>query len=453
MLHGILEVRLLGVYLLVALFLTGCASTDPYHTRAWESQNCHEPREERCTQSYYQEYPGYDLAFVEFTERGNTFNDEWKKEVLSRIRKRQSESGIVTLVFIHGWKHNAEESDTNLKEFRKSLSEISESSPLRGRRLVGVYVGWRGASIKAKLLEQLTFWDRKAVAEEVGKGGVTQLLLELDQIDRMRKKNVLAIIGHSFGGAITVSATAEIISSRLSVGEKNNQERGAIGDALMVLNPAIEANQVLSMVEAALNNPTTSAATPLFVSISSDADSATHYAFPVGQTIGLFFTWRQKDLMRSYYFDRLSKEKLTLREEHLDATTVGNFAPYLTHRLTADISGEKPVIHIQPCENVPEECVPKGLTSLGGHPTIGPLSANYPLYFIKTDENVMSGHNDIFNPVIHTFMFVIIDDVVRATLKDETDYKGDEIPYANVLTKPDEFNRRFERFYNSDKDK
>ncbi len=55
----------------------------------------------------------------------------------------ENEQGVVVVTFIHGWKHNT---------------------------------------------------------EEVGKGGVTKLLLELDQIDQIKNKNILLIVGHSFGG-------------------------------------------------------------------------------------------------------------------------------------------------------------------------------------------------------------------------------------------------------------
>ncbi len=55
----------------------------------------------------------------------------------------ENEQGVVVVTFIHGWKHNA---------------------------------------------------------EEAGKGGVTKPLLKLDQIDQKKNKNVLVIVGHSFGG-------------------------------------------------------------------------------------------------------------------------------------------------------------------------------------------------------------------------------------------------------------
>jgi hypothetical protein len=68
------------------------------------------------------------------------------------------------------------------------------------------------------------------------------------------------------------------------------------------------------------------------------------------------------------------------------------------------------------CEAAGERCRPMGWTTLSGQPTIGPLPANYPLYFIKTDKSVMTDHNDIFNQKVRSFVFTVIDDVVRRAL-------------------------------------
>ena len=437
------------ILVLVIILATGCASKHPYHTVDSTSDNCVDPAADQCTQSYYQEYPDYDLAFAEFTERGNAFNSNWIDNVLERIREREreNEQGVVVVTFIHGWKHNAEETDPNLLDFKKSLKSIANNpSSLQGRRLIGLYIGWRGASLDLPWLENLTFWDRKAVAEEVGKGGVTKLLLQLDQIDQTRNKNVLVIIGHSFGGAIVVSATTEVLAER-AINRSENQDSGAsIGDAAIVLNPAIEANQSLSLVEAAIENDYPDSQNPLFISISSDADAATHQIFPIGQTLGLLLTWHQLDLERPYYHDRSNNEHLVLKEKHLDGTTVGNFAPFLTHRLVADSTGEIPNLKLHKCDDVPDQCAPKGLTTLSGHPTIGPLPDNYPLYFIKTDKTVMKGHNDIFNPVVRALLMAVIDNIVRRA------YTQDNVRTApaRIFSNPRELNENFQNFYSAD---
>ncbi len=411
--------------LLLVLILAGCAQNAPYHTESGSPGNCvSTPDAETCRQSYYQEHEHFDLAFAEFSERGNAFSDAYLKDVKNRIAQKAADKGVVLVIFVHGWKHNAAETDSNLIDFKKSLAAIDRAlqsqlgdGALGERNLVGLYIGWRGASIELEYLEQITFWDRKAVAEEVGKGGVTRLLLELDEITNSDGKNVMVVIGHSFGGAIVTSALSEVLTERATNRTQGKGYAPNIGDGVLVINPAIEANQALNLVEAAIQRDFRPEQNPLFVSLSTDADGATHYAFPAGQTIGLLATWRQAELQRGYYRDRSDLEKeIPLSEKHLDATTVGNFAPFLTHRLSAVETNGQVSFEFETCDDEPKGCEPKGWTSLKGHPTVHPLPANYPLYFIKTDESLMTGHNDIFNPRVNAFLVTVIDDVVSRTL-------------------------------------
>ncbi len=456
-----LQIYQITALLLLAL-LTSCASDIEYHTSNTISGNCAkennlDDQNNNCTQSYYQQYPNFDLAFAEFTERGNAFSEQRIRKMLDKIRSHATSQGIVLVTFIHGWKHNADENDENLISFKNNLANLSkDKSLLLGRRLVGLYVGWRGASVTIPYLDTITFWERKAVAEEVGRGGVTKLLLELDSIDqsivqtrsgtKSNTLNVLVVVGHSFGGAIVTSALSEVLANKLVASDLQSEadEIAGIGDAVIVLNPAIEANQVLNLVEVAISRKYKPNQNPLFISISSDSDWATHGAFPIGQTLGLFFTWRQNDLERQYYKDRKSGKELMLKEEHLDSTTMGNFAPFLTHRLTADISNSEPSISLYACDTNPDACKPKGLTMLSGYPSIGPLPENYPLFFIKTDKKIMSGHNDIFNPVIQSTMLSIIDDIVRRSLRSA---EIEDQASRSVLHSPERLNRRFQSFY------
>lgn len=440
---------------MLALLLFGCAENMPYHKQAGTPGNCQDmPEEAACTQAYYQEYDGFDLAFAEYSDRGNAFSDVYIDDVLQRIREQAAGDGVVLVTFVHGWKHNAREDDPNLIDFKASLQALNAvlqqdfaGSELGRRRLVGLYIGWRGASIELPVLTETTFWDRKGVAEEVGKGGVTRLLMELDEITRGVEKNVMVVVGHSFGGAIVVSALNDVFTERVTQRTRGNRFAPTIGDGVVVINPAIEANQSLSFVEAAIREDYRPEQHPLFVSISTDADWATHYAFPAGQTIGLGLTWQQEDLERRYYYDRLKPStKKPLREEHLDTTTVGNFAPFLTHRLTASGEGKQTLFHVASCDDDPTQCVPRGWTSLGGQPAIRNLPQNYPLFFYKTDATVMSGHNDIFNQRVRSFVITVIDDVVRRGLGARVDVKSGEAvaAQASILRRPKSLQRRME---------
>jgi hypothetical protein len=452
-----------------SVLLGGCAQNAPYHTIAGALGNCRGQKvDEGCTQAYYQEHDNYDLAFVEFSDRGNAFNDQSVRNVLDRIREKASQEGVVVVTFVHGWKHNASETDDNVKSFNETLQalgdelkkELGKDPALGRRRLIGVYVGWRGASLDAPLLDQTTFWDRKAAAEEVGKGGVTSLLLELNQILEINEnrdnsnKDVLVIVGHSFGGAIVVSALNEVLTDRVVKRTKKRSYARPFGDGVIIINPAIEATQALPFVEAAIQDGYQQDQRPLFVSLSSDADWATHYMFPMGETVGLLLTWRQADLKRGYLHDRRHPtEALPLREENLDTTTVGNFAPFLTHRLTKRGQDGEVDFSFQTCSADPKGCEPKGLTTLSGQPMID-LPPNYPLYFIKTDATVMTEHNDIFNPAVRAFVFTVIDDVVRGKLASiKARSEPGSSPMPSILTRPDDLVRQTrERYAEMSKD-
>jgi hypothetical protein len=102
----------------------------------------------------------------------------------------------------------------------------------------------------------------------------------------------------------------------------------------------------------------------------------------------------------------------------------------------------------QRCKDDPKGCEPKGWTTLSGQPYIHPLPNDYPLYFIKTDDTIMGGHSDIFNPQVRAFLVTVIDDVVRgklATAKAAGAPKGSS--RQSILTRPDELVRRMQERY------
>ena len=80
-------------------------------------------------------------------------------------------------------------------------------------------MGWRGLSVDFGPLTNATYWERKATAEQVAKGGVTELLLRLERevIDDERpNRNLYLVTGHSFGGAVVLSALNEIFLERVA---------------------------------------------------------------------------------------------------------------------------------------------------------------------------------------------------------------------------------------------
>src|SRR5262249_7311282 len=133
----------------------------------------------------------YHLVFVEFDDQG-WFADRKQMEalfmLLERLQRdpaaRPGRSGEpLIFLYAHGWEHNASACDTNFTCFSRVLERmdilerhrndgVEKGKEKMPRPVVGVYVGWRGLSLDAGALTNVTFWTRKATAERVGRGGV-----------------------------------------------------------------------------------------------------------------------------------------------------------------------------------------------------------------------------------------------------------------------------------------
>ncbi len=417
--------KLLGVVILSGLLLA-CANNSALQTKEPASQICDERFD--CRGRYYREYENYDLAFAEFTERGHAFDTDKLDVVLDRVKQKAVlDDGVVTIVFIHGWLNNAAESNSNLRDFKAVLESVARYSAEKynkKRRVVGLFVGWRGKSLMVPGLKYLSFWNRKSVAENLGSGAITQLLLRLDAIHRIgedrtaSKQNVMVTVGHSFGGAILLTAIKDVLVDRLidPVADSDEvTEVSGIGDELFLLNPAIEVSQALSIVDTAVGREYTPAQPPLLTVISSDADNATHRAFPAGQAFGTIASWNQVDINRAWYRHREYGTSIPLREENLDVITVGNFAPFLTHRLQMSAHSEElpegcSQFKVTRCDIVPGLCKAKGWAKTASHKSVSPIPDGYPLRFIKTDKAVITGHSDIFEDNVRRLVSRLIVD-------------------------------------------
>ncbi len=494
----------LGALFLTIVLASGCLGNESYQATSLE-----EPPEnpgDGCERSY-EESPdgGYGLGVVEFTERGNVFRRDCMELVLERVKAEAAGGNTAVIVFVHGWRHNAqsvrEDRDQNLHCFKQLLSSFGRSPdrPVRqdvdseicfenqfdpgrdfvksmsgtlpegrgvlyDKNVVGIYVGWRGLPYRAGFLELASYWDRKEVAEEVGGGGVTELLLRLEDLvwrpgsgrtfgmtpeqasalDAIDGKlfltpeqantldaangNVFLTIGHSFGGAIVLSALNDIFIERIVSAQRLEASKcrffgpgkpcsitRPFGHGVVLLNPAIEANQITQLKELASGRRFSPKQSRLLHVISTEADDATHKAFPLGQTLGVGLTWRQAELWRQ----RRRGDWVSLDEWDLDTTTVGNFPPFRTGFLDAASTSRDqdprwcyrscvPVLFDVPIDARAHDCVDPDEAE-----THYPVRPFEPVAFIYTDESFMSGHNDIFNPRVRAYLAAIVAESLR----------------------------------------
>src|SRR5438132_10234090 len=79
-----------------------------------------------------EEYGKYFLGYVEFDDQGWSYNQDAQMQALESRLKRDladpqyKDTDFLTVVFIHGWHHNAHDNDCNVNEFRSMLRLISE---------------------------------------------------------------------------------------------------------------------------------------------------------------------------------------------------------------------------------------------------------------------------------------------------------------------------------------
>ncbi|MEX3973829.1 hypothetical protein [Paraburkholderia caribensis] len=272
---------------------------------------------------------------------------------LSELLERGDDLSIV--VFVHGWKHNASLGDGNVQVFRKLLQAVSVDEKYKSthgrtaRKVVGVYVGWRGKSwpVSDPLLN-LSFWTRKDAARRVSVGSARELFARLRSLQRhynlsaaraaadgdaaiapsetgVRPRIRTLMIGHSFGGLIlyasTFSSLIEVLSAQrdLPANQIGHDAAERIADMIVLINPAFEASRFEPLYQVASQYSSRSIQPPLFVSVTSVSDLATKYAFPAGRSVNTLF----EHPVSSNAEDTAMKN------------TPGHMDTYLTHRLWA----------------------------------------------------------------------------------------------------------------------
>lgn len=324
----------------------------------------------------------YHLYFTEFDDQGWAYpaarpvygdaSDQigiFVEEMQELLRNPQERISIV--VFAHGWKHNAAAGDGNVKTFRKLLQDLATLEQVGSRcprRVIGMYVGWRGDAVTVEPFKELSFWNRKETAQRVAQGDVRVLFSHLRALqdnaniewnrkteaarsvavrasqssavgeavqespDPCEKRLRLSTAGHSFGGLIVYTSIAQALirdvvdlqhaeQLQLALPEKD-RVRPVLqreGDLVVVVNPAIEATRLEPLYRAVVEARQPRYHTPIFVSITSTDDWATKDVFPIGRWL-------------STRFDKYPAGS-ELNEKEANLFTFGHSQGFVTHDL------------------------------------------------------------------------------------------------------------------------
>lgn len=415
----------------------------------------------------------YLLGVVEFDDQGAKYDPAQMNVLFDRLRAESAAQDLCLVVFVHGWKNNASYDNEDVQEFRALLEELARTEAQhppgawgKPRKVVGIYAGWRGQSLDAGDISDITFWNRMDAAQRVALGSIRELLARArglrDTLDRTTwdgtllpadtdappgkhlRSTRLLTIGHSFGGLIVYSALEQYFTDRaaatataVALGATSDRDKqiDAYGDLVVIINPAVEAMSWEPLRQLLQGRKTTDYARgqkPVFVEVTSSADDATGIAFPLGRS-----------------FDTVTESFVSSEERKEANLAFGHYKPFWTHDLTAGpgavtkqaataamtaLSQASPA-HASEATRalVRAECKahaafeaqwrPDGYLLPGWtrHFTDGAVlrqlahsgfDPNDPFWIVRTDKSMIADHSDIEEPVFVDFVRQLYDELL-----------------------------------------
>lgn len=405
------------------------------------------------------------IGIIEIDDDGNV-NPVQFDTVMDMVT-RETAAPALMVTFVHGWHHEARVCDRDLACFRRVLQRLKAIN--WHRNVVGVFIGWRGESSSIRGVNIATIWDRKRVAEHIGRTGLRRVLLALQERYRSARgrgfDTTMISVGHSLGGAMLYSAVKGQLSGNVADIERkarfgsyrvvraegdredaaNRQEkalRAGFGDLVVLVNPAIEAREygafaadlpnkrnsglateelIARKLPYDANEPYDSQQLPVLMTIASTADTAVGRIFPVAQILSAI------PLLRLYQ----------LQSEGWHGH--GRYRPHFTHRLTHPVlayeSSRDPVAPNCDCTKQwqldtvsdTEQAVASRLDLHATGPQIfggrlkfeldpqrqGNWDPRTPYLVISANKGVIQEHSDVFNPVFVRFLTLYIRAIER----------------------------------------
>jgi hypothetical protein len=359
----------------------------------------------------FNEPAGYGFYSVEVDDFGTFWDRTAATDVLRQITAKSKNRNTIVLLYVHGWHHNAQETNQNLLEFRKTLGVLTQRlgedlyAQSRGVltnstdvQVIGVYVGWRGRSLPGPF-DYLTIWPRKQAAERVGDGDLREFLARLEVLYQERNTAGihpflgLVAVGHSLGGQVLLRSTAPEIERELVGAAEGSQPPfiSGFGDLAVLVNPAVEAYQFERIHRLAENLAFDWRQTPIMVVVSADNDTPRQRMFPLARRLSRilrppFRDHEQAELWRralgEYKPQRTHELKLTSRPPALDASSYLNPDAVLKRDFTAELQ-------------------------IGGAElklTDGPKKPNSPIVVAYSTNKLIDGHSGIWTPEFRAFL-------------------------------------------------
>ncbi len=355
------------------------------------------------------------LCFIEFNDQGAMFDSGELDRALSTIRLRQKQEaqqiasasqGIVVVLFIHGWKNNASEDSGNVWGFRAELEDIASRA---GRPVVGIYIGWRGASTNQALASNFTFGDRMAAAGRVGSSpaltNALYAIMRTTKGDDFKGASSCILVGHSFGGLILERALTQPLLDMLKQSEGELAGRGIVppADLIVLLNEAAPGLQAKPLLDYMMEKKLVLVGDdgrehPLLLSITSTGDVATKFAFPGGR----FFQLPGQKLQKYNPVDEFGLAS----EKPYFLLTAANTIALQSHEFVDQANKAKPGAPEWP----PYLTVTVDGTTYDLDSIPKPTRSNITAYWLmQLPQLVVPDHSTVFRPELATLLGVFLE--------------------------------------------
>ncbi len=327
--------------LILSLLLAGCAGNRAYHLGEGATETTVSPGTAHAGKDIYR------LAFIEFDEQG----DFWDRDELHRTVQAIRDTGrpVLLVTYIHGWQNNSNARDADdVEQFRSLLALLTGDPTVQqsGLQVFGVYLGWRGRVVHkvnpvidamSWLGKEASFYSRKNAATRISSSTpITEAIFTLIRTARRDTPGIsrCVVIGHSFGALVLEKALAQALVGTLlyeepfvpGVPKSTSNRVFKPADLILLVNSAAESIYSKEMIDM-YRDTTPPQGPPHVIMISSDADKATGWAFPIGTKLsntpklwsGAFREYHEskRDTSQFRYFTSTSGHNNSLQSHRL----------------------------------------------------------------------------------------------------------------------------------------
>ena len=351
------------------------------------------------------EEQGYRLLVVEFDDQGICFDRNKAIERLSALLEELRAANPIIVTFVHGWKHNAQNGDSNLGKFRELLMHTAAAGVAQ-RPVVGVYLAWRGLSRCGNLLwTETSFWGRHKAAQRIAQGTPREVLGRLKAFRNgtpgQKPQATLVVVGHSFGGLIVYTAIAQ---SLIEAAASEGRIAPSFGDLVLLVNPAFSAVSYMPLWSIVASKQFDEHQLPVCVSVTALNDWATRIAYPLGTFLRQFNElWSDPKERQALFHTMGHLPWLRTHELKLRGDGGGKAAAAVTAQY--DAGNRRAAAH-------------EALLQLakGKSQTFGDVSVDIvrnvrpsPFWVASATKEIIDGHNGIFTDTFIAFVRALIE--------------------------------------------